>query len=574
MTLKPRFLLLTAALILVASAAAWLAFERIAAGIIEQWGVRLAETQVRYDTARLLQPLDREIALSRQLADSQVIRRWALNPTDKELETEALAEMESFRRNFQDRSYFVALLDSGAYYHNNAADEFSGQQLRYYLKPDKPADSWFYQIVAQGRDFHLNVNPDEELKVTKLWIDVLIRDGDRILGVAGTGLELDRFIRDIVRVKQPGITTLFADHNGAIQLYRDPRYIDFASIVKREGEKNTVFRMVDTEADRQHLQQAMLELARAPAVAADEGSRVISRFVKVEGREYLAGIAYLPEIDWYEITLLDLDVLMPVKSFASVLVIFAITLLAALALFNLVLNRLVLDPVSALETAMLRVRDGDLTPLELPRGKGEIDRLIGHFSNMAEAVRSHTRELEHRVAERTEALHRLASIDPLTGLHNRRGLNERLEAEISRALREQHTFGLIWIDIDLFKEINDYLGHAMGDEALAAVGRLLTASIRPYDCAARWGGDEFLVLLSPCDLDTLSSLSERIRSGVERSIELPGDNGLTVSIGACLAYPGDSLETILHRADQALYKAKAEGRNRLCVAGAATTTVE
>lgn len=260
MTLKPRFLLLTAALILVASAAAWLAFERIAAGIIEQWGVRLAETQVRYDTARLLQPLDREIALSRQLADSQVIRRWALNPTDKELETEALAEMESFRRNFQDRSYFVALLDSGAYYHNNAADEFSGQQLRYYLKPDKPADSWFYQIVAQGRDFHLNVNPDEELKVTKLWIDVLIRDGDRILGVAGTGLELDRFIRDIVRVKQPGITTLFADHNGAIQLYRDPRYIDFASIVKREGEKNTVFRMVDTEADRQHLQQAMLEL--------------------------------------------------------------------------------------------------------------------------------------------------------------------------------------------------------------------------------------------------------------------------------------------------------------------------
>jgi len=265
---------------------------------------------------------------------------------------------------------------------------------------------------------------------------------------------------------------------------------------------------------------------------------------------------------------------MPVKSFASVLVIFAITLLAALALFNLVLNRLVLDPVSALETAMLRVRDGDLTPLELPRGKGEIGRLIGHFSNMAEAVRSHTRELEHRVAERTEALHRLASIDPLTGLHNRRGLNERLEAEISRALREQHTFGLIWIDIDLFKEINDYLGHATGDEALAAVGRLLTASIRPYDCAARWGGDEFLVLLSPCDLDTLSSLSERIRSGVERSIELPGDNGLTVSIGACLAYPGDSLVTILHRADQALYKAKAEGRNRLCVAGAATTTVE
>ncbi|PKO49961.1 MAG: GGDEF domain-containing protein, partial [Betaproteobacteria bacterium HGW-Betaproteobacteria-21] len=240
MNLKPRFLILTAALIVLASTAAWFAFERIAEGIIEQWGVRLAETQVRYDSARLLQPLSREIALSKQMANSQVIRRWAVNPNDAALEREAIAEMESFRSNFQDGSYFVALKESGAYYHNNDKDEFAGQQLRYHLKPENPADRWFYQIVEQGRDFHLNVNPDEQLGVTKLWIDVVIRDGDRILGVVGTGLELDRFIREVVRVAQPGITTLFADHNGAIQLYRDPRYIDFATIVKREGEKNTI----------------------------------------------------------------------------------------------------------------------------------------------------------------------------------------------------------------------------------------------------------------------------------------------------------------------------------------------
>lgn len=566
MNLKPRFLILTAALIVLASTAAWFAFERIAEGIIEQWGVRLAETQVRYDSARLLQPLSREIALSKQMANSQVIRRWAVNPDDSALEREAIAEMESFRRNFQDGSYFVALRESGAYYHNNDKNEFAGQQLRYHLKPENPADSWFYQIIGQGRDFHLNVNPDEALGVTKLWIDVLIRDGNRILGVVGTGLELDRFIREVVRVAQPGITTLFADHNGAIQLYRDPRYIDFATIVKREGEKNTIDRLLDNESDRQHMRAAMQALAaEGPSDARD--ARVLSHFVRVEGKRYLAGVAYLPEIDWYEVTLLDLGVLMPVHSFASVLLIFAATLLVALLLFNYVLNRLVLNPVAALETAMLRVSDGDLTQASLPRGQGEIGRLIARFGAMAESVRNHTRDLEARVAERTEALHRLASIDALTGLLNRRGLSERLAEEISRAEREQHTFGLIWIDIDLFKEINDDLGHAVGDEALAAVGRLLACSIRPYDCAARWGGDEFLVLLSPCDHDTLAGLGERIRAGVEAGIALPGETGVTVSIGACLASAGESLETILHRADQALYAAKAEGRNRLCIAG-------
>lgn len=566
MNLKPRFLILTAALILLASTAAWFAFQRIAEGIIEQWGVRLAETQVRYDSARLLQPLSREIALSKQMANSQVIRRWALKPDDPAREREAIAEMESFRRNFQDGSYFIALKDSGAYYHNNSMDEFAGRPLRYHLKADNPADNWFYQIIRQGRDFHLNVNPDVELGVTKLWIDVLIRDGDRILGVVGTGLELDRFIRDVVRVAQPGITTLFVDHNGAIQLYRDPRYIDFASIVKREGEKNTIDRLLDKDVDREHLRAAMAELA-SDARGASGDARVASRFVTVEGKRYLAGIAYLPEIDWYEITLLDLAVLMPVHSFASVLIIFASTLLVALLLFNYVLNRLVLNPVAALETAMLRVRDGDLTPVALPRGAGEIGRLIARFDAMSESVGSHTRDLEARVAERTEALHRLASVDALTGLLNRRGLGARLAEEISRAQREHHSFGLIWIDIDLFKEINDYLGHAVGDEALTAVGRLLSSSIRPYDCVARWGGDEFLVLLSPCDHDILAGLGERIRAGVESDIELPEETGITVSIGACLARPGEPLEAILHRADQALYAAKAEGRNRLCMAG-------
>ncbi|MFC6673143.1 hypothetical protein [Marinobacterium aestuariivivens] len=186
----------------------------LAEDIIEQWAIRYAEKQVLYDKSRALQPIIREIALSRQFADSQQIREWARDPDDEALTARAMTEMENFRLNFADRSYFVALLESGRYYHNNADNEYAGREFRYVLDPDKPADSWFYDIIEQQRDMHLNVNPDIPLGVTKLWIDVLLRDGQQILGVVGTGLDLTQFLEKVVDERTPGITSLFVDHQG------------------------------------------------------------------------------------------------------------------------------------------------------------------------------------------------------------------------------------------------------------------------------------------------------------------------------------------------------------------------
>lgn len=563
MSLKTRFLLLAATLIALASVAAWAAFQRIAEGIIEQWGRRTAELQVQYDSARLLQPLEREIALARQLADSLILRRWALQPDAPALKEQALREMESFRRNFRSNSYFVALRDSGAYYHNNAENEFQGRELRYHLDPDDPADAWFYRLIEEGRDFHLNVNPDEELGVTKLWIDVLLRaDDGRILGIVGTGMELEGFLRDIVDLSQPGITTLFVDYNGAIQLYRDQRLIDFASIVKPEGQKNTIDLLLDTPADEARFEDMMASLRDE-----DGGPTAVrTDFVSVGGERHLVGIAHLPSIGWYEVTLLDLDTLMPVSRFAPVAVVFAVALLVSLLVFHLVVQRQILGPVAALESAMKRVRQGDLAPRPLPSGPGEIGRLIQHFDGMAGAIRSQTEELERKVAARTEALHNLARIDPLTELVNRRGMTELLVEEVARSARQNSHFGVIWLDLDHFKSLNDSLGHSAGDHALTEVARLLRASLRDYDHAARWGGDEFLVLLSPCDARVLGQIAERIRASIESDARAIGQP-LTVSVGAYLAHPGEDMERVLRRADEALYAAKAAGRNGLRIAG-------
>jgi diguanylate cyclase (GGDEF)-like protein len=558
MNLRPRIHILTAVLAIISAGASWWALSHLAEQIVEQWGVRYAEKQVLYDKMRTLQPILREVALSRQFADSHAIRAWARSPNDADLGLRALAEMEKARPEFADHGYFLALAKSGRYYYNNADDEFAGRQLRYTLDPKRPSDQWFYDLLRQDRSLHINVNPDVHLGVTKLWVDVLIRDGHKVLGVAGTGLDLTRFIQDVVDTPQPGITSLFVDSDGSIQLYRDQRLIDFASITKVAGAHNNINLLFPAKADQDALYSAMKELET-------QTTRVVSRFVHINGKRYLAGIGYLPEISWYEITLIDLDVLLPLSSFGGTALAFGLTLLIALAVFNLVLSRWIMNPLKRLDLAMAKLQQGQLAPESmLSGGKDEIGRLMLHFKDMAHAVWSSRAELEAKVMERTEALEHLSKTDPLTRMLNRRGMTERIETEISRGEREQSRFGILWLDVDYFKEINDKYGHPVGDQALAEVAKQIHWIIRPYDSAARWGGDEFLVLVQNCNEAVLQSLGERLRKAIADSTELAVGGQivrLNVSIGAALSREGEKLETVLQNADNALYAAKEAGRN-------------
>ncbi len=390
MSLKTRLLGLAAALMIIVSVASWLAYRELSEDIIERWGQQVAEIQVRYDSARLLQSLEREIGLARQMADSSTLVNWATSPENKSLQRDAIREMESFRSNFRDNSYFVALRDSRRYYYNNTNNEFANDQFRYILDPDKPEDAWFFQLIEEGRNFHLNVNPDTELGVTKLWIDVLMRDEeDRIVGMVGTGLDLDAFLQDIVDIDQEGITTLFVDYNGAIQLYRDRNYIDFASIIKPEGQKSTVDLLFDNPEDKQKV-LGMLQLLknRGGATGAVESS-----FVTVDGRKHLAGVAFLPAIGWFEITLLDLEALLPRSYLWPLVAVFLTSLLVTLILFHLIIRSRILKPLVSLESAVEKVRGGSFALPHLEKPDNEIGRLASHFETMTDTLEHSTREL-------------------------------------------------------------------------------------------------------------------------------------------------------------------------------------
>lgn len=190
-------------------------------------------------------------------------------------------------------------------------------------------------------------------------------------------------------------------------------------------------------------------------------------------------------------------------------------------------------------------------------------------------IRAKLQQQREALAQALEVNRELATRDELTGLINRRAMLDLMALEHSRSLRSGRPLLLAQLDIDHFKPINDQHGHATGDRALQAFAGTVRASLRDTDVLARWGGEEFVLMLTDTSADQARGLLERIRQAVQ-ALEIAHSAGslqLTVSIGLAQHLPGDTVEHTLERADQALYRAKALGRNRVVVAPAAHRTV-
>ncbi|TAF08964.1 MAG: diguanylate cyclase [Nostocales cyanobacterium] len=165
-----------------------------------------------------------------------------------------------------------------------------------------------------------------------------------------------------------------------------------------------------------------------------------------------------------------------------------------------------------------------------------------------------------------EELERLANTDTLTGIWNRRYLLMTAEQEIKRSQRYNFSFTVLLIDIDHFKKVNDSYGHNIGDEAIIFMTKIVLNHLRQVDCFGRFGGEEFVVLLSETDLEEGVIVAERIRENINNQHLIFEDKqiAITVSIGvASYNFADQSIDAIIQRADQALYQAKNQGRNRV-----------
>ena len=176
-----------------------------------------------------------------------------------------------------------------------------------------------------------------------------------------------------------------------------------------------------------------------------------------------------------------------------------------------------------------------------------------------------------RIINQLRTIENLSLLDQLTGIPNRRNFDSRLKVEWGRAIRESYPISLLLIDADHFKNYNDTYGHPQGDKALRMIAQILTQSPRrESDFSARWGGEEFVVLLPNTDSLGGLGIGKRICKNMEAA-EIPCDNGditkLTISIGLNTHMPkqGCSVDEFISRADKALYNAKNTGRNKVCI---------
>jgi diguanylate cyclase (GGDEF)-like protein/PAS domain S-box-containing protein len=169
-----------------------------------------------------------------------------------------------------------------------------------------------------------------------------------------------------------------------------------------------------------------------------------------------------------------------------------------------------------------------------------------------------------------QELERLATTDPLTGACNRRSFLERAKADRARQLRYGTHWSLAMVDADHFKRVNDVHGHDVGDAVLVALTRACEGTIRSLDLFARLGGEEFAVLMPSTSLDAAAKLGERLRAAIQQ-MRVPAADGpvqITASVGVASAASGEEVAAVLQRADRALYRAKADGRNRVTADGA------
>ncbi|EXJ13318.1 GGDEF domain-containing response regulator [Imhoffiella purpurea] len=210
------------------------------------------------------------------------------------------------------------------------------------------------------------------------------------------------------------------------------------------------------------------------------------------------------------------------------------------------------------EDLLLTLR-GALTAYDQGR---ELERQNDQLRRLNEELELKVAERTRELAEKNRELERLSATDCLTGLCNRLKLNEELERELSLAKRYGTPFSILLMDIDRFKRVNDTYGHQAGDRVLVELAGILRRSVRDTDRVGRWGGEEFLTICAETPLAGASRLAENQRAAIAAH-DFPIVGGCTASFGVSEYREGDSIESLISRADAALYRAKEAGRNRV-----------
>ncbi|NLQ17465.1 SpoIIE family protein phosphatase [Marinomonas sp. M1K-6] len=469
-------------------------------------------TQLNYQ--RILTPVSREVALAERFANSTIVKSWLQRPDDPALETAWLEETQGYLDTFQNHAMFIVNDGTLNYYFADQESALS-RIPKYTLSQQKNADSWYFAMRETNTPFNINVNYDEVLKVMKVWINFQVRDHGRFIGLAGTGFSLELFIKQFAENPVPGVTPFILNADGTIEIHQNEKLIAY-NAQNGDASLGSIYSLLDDDESKQTVQAAL-------ASAQQSDGNVVTVPVMQDGHKQLMSFVYFPLLDWFVVTNVDLA---SVSVFDSSLVlpavsVFVLMLVILLIVFGFVVERLLIAPIRQLQRSAKNIASGSYDVTLATGGNDEIGELGKTFNKMAQQVRNHTQELEHKVQARTAELelahakvleaHRKigASID-YASLIQKSILPDR---QMRQFLGEEHS--VIWRPRDVVGG-DFYVFHPTDDGCVLGIvdcaghgvpGALMTMLIRAaIDYAiARVGIADPAALLSSID-DTLRSM--------------------------------------------------------------------
>lgn len=344
-------------------------------------------------------PLNRDLALSIRLANSELVRRFLANENDHDLAQLFFAEMDGYRDAFVDRCWFLISRKTLNYYFRDEGTVERPARI-VTLEHGKTSDQWFFSTVAGTETYNINIDPDERIHRTKVWYNVIVRDAEgRKIGLAGSGMDLSRFMDAFLARREAGTTPVIIDDQGRIQAHPNRSLISMNSGSGASTVAYSLFNLIDDDKGRAAL-KAMMASAENAVETVQIGR------IGIGGKTLIVADSFVPELRWHILTLVDADAAQILRAgwVTPAAATFVLLLALLLFAFGWAIEPLVLRPLRRLQSSAGAIARGNYM-VDLPApGKDEIGELTKSFVVMAEQVRQNTEDLERKVGERTAAL--------------------------------------------------------------------------------------------------------------------------------------------------------------------------
>jgi len=443
-----------------------------------------------------------------------------------------------------------------------------------------------FNFYYQGDNQH---NPARKPVWTSVYLDpagqgwmvsniVPIYRDDFLEGVSGLDVTIESFLKNILNLNIPWDAATFMVDENAMILAMQGKIEELLKLKGLDSYNADENILTTLEKPQQHnmLSSENESFSKQMQVIFDS-QQSISK-INLDGISYIVSQELIQETGWRLFSLVEESaVLQPIIEIKQLSKQVGYFIIAAMLLFYVIfflfllrksrlLTARIATPIEKLSTLTRGLGESLKTQKIAAVGIVEVDHLSNNFNQMLDELGARTDALvdlqlrEEIRAKEAELLARLALTDSLTNLGNRRKLDKTLTAENDRASRFNHAYGVLMLDIDYFKQVNDTYGHQVGDRVLVDMANLLKSLLRKTDILGRWGGEEFLIICPEIDKNGLLKLAENIRTQID-SHDFPIIGRMTSSFGVALYQAGDEPENIVSRADKALYRAKCRGRN-------------